>query len=361
MNSNRRQIQAEDPIVVTGVGMVTPIGHDSISAPAAVRAGISRFREIPDFATPSGARVMGSTVYGVTDGRSGSDRLLAMAAPALREALFLAEEYYENLNPQTSRLLVCLGPSDRPRYEDFEREDVEALLEAAQIGLPHSQIEIIREGQAGGIVALAKATALLAASKVESCIVLAADSLVEFPVLQWLDETGRLKTDDRPDGFIPGEAGAAIVLEHLSHALRRGAPILAEVVGPAVTKEEAPIHSGRPLFGKGLTESIHVTLSSAEADLDGIICDLNGEYYRMKEWGLVTTRIFNGSDQIPELWHPAENMGDIGAASAIVFVAIAISAVSKGYFKGGNLLVWCSSDSGARGSIKVKAAQRINQ
>jgi 3-oxoacyl-[acyl-carrier-protein] synthase-1 len=85
--------------------------------------------------------------------------------------------------------------------------------------------------------------------------------------------------------------------------------------------------------------------------INGIICDLNGEHYRMKEWGLAQSRLFNGTSLIPELWHPAENIGDVGASSAIVFSAIAAAAINNRYFGGPNLLLWTSSDMGGRGCL----------
>jgi hypothetical protein len=43
--------------VVTGVGLVTAVGFDAVAATVAVRAGVSRIRFVPDFATPSGLEV----------------------------------------------------------------------------------------------------------------------------------------------------------------------------------------------------------------------------------------------------------------------------------------------------------------
>jgi len=216
-----------------------------------------------------------------------------------------------------------------------------------------SSVEIIKEGHSGGVTALSRSISFLIQNKAKVCIVGGVDSMVEYPTLAWLDENGRLKTDDRPHGFIPGESAAFLVLELESTAIQRGAPILGRILNPGYSGEDENILSKKPLFGMGLSESISSTLNSSNVRVDqigGMICDLNGEYYRMKEWSLAQCRIFDPSSAVPQLWHPAECIGDIGAASATVFTALAITGINKEYFGGDNILVWCSSDTGGRGS-----------
>jgi len=345
--------QTKENIVITGIGMVTPVGHNSIMAPAAVWAGISRFSEVQGFMTITGARSVGSFVRGITDERSGSDRLLSMAIPALQEALFMAEEFYEDLDMSRGKLFLSLRPTERPSYEDFDKDDMLTLLELSQADNLQS-LEMIGEGHSGGIIALSNSMSLLREERAKFCIVGGLDSLVEYPTLVWLEEAGRLKTDDRPYGFIPGEAAAFVVLELESRAKQRGVPMLCRMLDAAYSNEEASILSDKPLFGRGLSDSINRVLDNQGMGtdrIDGIICDLNGEHYRMKEWGLAQSQLFDGTYPIPELWHPAENIGDVGAASAVVFSAIAAIAINRSYFKGSNLLIWTSSDSGGRGSL----------
>ncbi len=352
---SRQQLEREPAVVITGTGMVTAVGHDSTMAPAAIRAGISRFAEVPGFTTTQGAKATASFVKGITEKRSGSDRLLSMAVPALREALFKAEEFYDDLDMSGGKLFLSVAAAEKPGYEAFDKDDLAKLLRSAEAEHLNS-VEIISDGHSGAILGFSRALLLLRNNQAKFCIVGGVDSLVEYPALLWLEKARRLKTDDRPYGFIPGEASAFVVLELESTARLRGAPMLCSIPETAFVTEEASILSDKPLFGRGLAESCQRVLTRQRMSLDsigGIICDLNGEYYRMKEWGLAQTRLFDGTGTIPELWHPARNIGDVGAASGVLFAAIASAAVRNGYFGTPNVLVWTSSDSGGRGSMLI--------
>jgi 3-oxoacyl-[acyl-carrier-protein] synthase-1 len=355
MTADRSKGERQDAIVITGVGLVTPVGHDSISAPAAMHAGLSRFRKIPLFMTTSGAGAAGARASGLTDERSGSDRLLALAIPAAREALFCAEELYDELDLSRGRCLLSLAPEERPRYEPFGAEDVRTLLEESDATALVGTAELVRDGHAGGALALQRAVQLLREGSVDSCLVGGVDSLVEFPTLTWLNDAGRLKTDDHPDGFIPGEAAAFLVLETASKARGRGAPALAEIVATAFGKEEAHLLTNAPLQGVGLTNVLREALAAAGAPADGVLCDSNGEYWRTKEWCLAMTRVFAAAPAVPPLWQPAESVGDVGSASVPMLATVAVAALRRGYLPGPSLLVWASSDAGGRGSVVLRA------
>jgi 3-oxoacyl-[acyl-carrier-protein] synthase II len=67
------------------------------------------------------------------------------------------------------------------------------------------------------------------------------------------------------DGFVCGEGAATLILEEREYALRRGAPILAELVGFGVTSDAHHITTPHPT-GEGAIRSMRLAL--AEAGLD---------------------------------------------------------------------------------------------
>lgn len=65
--------------------------------------------------------------------------------------------------------------------------------------------------------------------------------------------------DQDRDGFVIGEGAAILILESLSHALKRGAPIYAEMIGYGSTADAFDIVQPRP-DGAGAARAIHLAL-----------------------------------------------------------------------------------------------------
>jgi 3-oxoacyl-[acyl-carrier-protein] synthase II len=65
--------------------------------------------------------------------------------------------------------------------------------------------------------------------------------------------------DQDRDGFVIGEGGAILILESLTHALKRGAPIYAEMVGYGTTADAFDIVQPRP-DGAGAARAIQLAL-----------------------------------------------------------------------------------------------------
>ncbi len=67
------------------------------------------------------------------------------------------------------------------------------------------------------------------------------------------------------NGFVPGEGAAALMIEDLDHALERGAPIYAEVVGGGSANDSHDIAQPEP-HGRGLMVSVQQALDEAQID-----------------------------------------------------------------------------------------------
>lgn len=79
--------------------------------------------------------------------------------------------------------------------------------------------------------------------------------------------------DKGRDGFVMGEGAGVLVMESLSHALARGAPILAEYLGGAVTCDAHHMTDPRA-DGLGVSSCIRLAAKNAKIDL-GLINYIN--------------------------------------------------------------------------------------
>lgn len=71
------------------------------------------------------------------------------------------------------------------------------------------------------------------------------------------------------DGFVMGEGGAALVLEEYEHAKKRGAPIYAEVTGAAMTADAYHMTATHP-EGKGAQEAMRRALQETKANAEDV-------------------------------------------------------------------------------------------
>jgi 3-oxoacyl-[acyl-carrier-protein] synthase-1 len=149
-----------------------------------------------------------------------------------------------------------------------------------------------------------------------------------------------------PQGILPGEAAAFLVLE----AATRGGTPLGVLAGTGVT-EEPTAGTDEPNQGRGLTAAIRAARSVAPLPyVPLMICDLNGERYRALEWLLAYPRSLGDLPwryDLPtcgEFWHPADCLGDTGAASGALDCVWAVEALRKGYALTERVLVWGASE-----------------
>src|SRR2546422_2283956 len=130
--------------------------------------------------------------------------------------------------------LVLVTPQiDEDRFPDAELlapEQIlhgygQRLLALEGLPLPSSQMILVSLGHAGAAKAVQGAMQLIDGGRLDRLIVLAVDSYVDGPTLEWLSEHQRFKAPESAAALIPGEAGACFLLESFAEGRQRGAPI----------------------------------------------------------------------------------------------------------------------------------------
>ena len=359
-------------IPVSGIGAVTPVGLSAAASCAALRAGINRLGPVASYQVDdergdpvplTGGRVPTEWFRGGPESEEwpGHERFEAPVPPPrhllipdgphrLEElAAHAAVEAWDSTghgSPPVAHYGLFLGLDDHD-----EKEPVVDAVTAA-IGWRPQVIDVVTLGRASALAALHRAALALAGGHISGAIVGGVDSLIRGATVDRLIEDGRMKDDEHPQGILPGEAAAFLVLE------RQPARTVAMLIGSGIG-EEPTAGTDRPNQGVGLTAAVRMAREAAPAMpfRPLVVCDLNGDRYRAMEWGLTVVRALgdlrrpNGGPDVDEVWHPADCIGDCGAASGTLDAVWAIEAMRKGYANSDRALIWGASDGRLRAAV----------
>lgn len=333
---------SDNSITLKRSGLVTSVGLSSPAACAAIRAKLTNPSPTL-FIPPGGEPLVGHQVELEAPLR-GVAKLVRMAAMAIEECLHgLPREEWQKIP-----LLLCVSEPARPgRLDGLDEELHTALLD--ELGTHFAEgSAIVAHGRVSVGVAIVQARKLIHQHKHPQVLLAAVDSLLTWPTLSVYAAEDRLLTPLNSNGFMPGEAAAALLLS----APQAAGELRLHGVGFAV--EKAYLDSGEPLRGDGLTAAVKAALAEANCDLYDIdyrVADLSGEQYYFKEASLALNRILRKRREDFEIWHPAECIGEAGAAAGAACLAVIHAAHAKGYAPGPRSLLHLANDSGARAAI----------
>ena len=372
------EVDAGDPIIVTGQGMVSSLGLDASNSCAAARAMLRRAQGLDTlrFASLDGRTVecaIGHPVPIITHGFEGASRLAQLVAAALRD---LTSQFSI---PSDGRAGLYISmPSCRRHLTGAElipdpvaklaflEESSKALCPADDhiwtgkvLSLARRQVLLPRElplrfvtyaGHSGFAEALAFAVEHLQTNEVDWALVGGFDSLVDERYLKWLRLTGRLKGESNPTGLEPGECAVFLVAERKDHAVRRHARILSQINRVATAHEDQPRLRGQQPTGRALGNCIRATANAAKLWL---ITDHNGETSRGMEFGNVLSRVAVPSSQMPPVLFPAAVFGDTSAASGGLAACVVQNAFHRNYAPVSSAVVVSMDDGSQRAAFSI--------
>ena len=334
------------PLHIQAAGMVTCVGLDAASSCAALRGRLDGFAETR-FMGPDGEWLIGG---GVPLPRNwiGMKRMARLAAGALSDI--------ERQRPGTLGgvpILLCLAEEDRPGRPIPDPAAFAALLgDILQIAPP--RLQIIAHGRPSGFVALDRARRLIAAGE-DPVLILGIDSYLTAQSIAHYLGQNRLLAPGNANGFIPGEAAAAVLCGAAPGPLR--------VAGLGLAREPAPIYNRAdkdgldlPLRGDGMSRAHEIALEQTgcrPSDLVLKMGDLIGESYWFKQMALAMLRLQRERSAVQPIWSVAASLGNIGAAAAPVLLAWAMTAAARGYVPNGPIILEASGDDGACGAAVV--------
>lgn len=254
-------------VVVTGLGAISPLGLDFPTTWQNLVAGRSGVAPITLFdasayKTRIAAEVKGfdpNARFGQREARR-MDRFMQFAVVAAEEAVRHAQLPLEAIDRQRAgvvmgsgiggigtmfeetRTLLEKGPRVNPFLVPRMLADSGPGIVAIRFGLQGPNLAVVT-ACASGTNAVGEATHIIRRGDADVMLAGGAEAAITPLALAGMNVIGALSTrNDEPekasrpfdaqrDGFVMGEGAAFLVLESLEHAQRRGARILAEVVG----------------------------------------------------------------------------------------------------------------------------------
>ena len=381
------------PLAITAIGMASSLG-DATTACAAARAGITRPRELAlTFSVADNLEPLPLSGHACVhaSGFYGYGKLAALCYTAINDLILSYPDcQFEDL----AIIVNSPNPIQRPalNQQAFAQKTPgknlfhQALLEVLPQPLQGAPIYIIEHGEAGLGKALQAVQQILGEQQAKKFLLLSADSFLEETTLETYVLDDRIQTPDLPNGFTPGEAACALMVEPIASTQQQP---LASIYHVAVAKETYDFDLDlEDLLSMELSESDEAGTDSEEQEQDEVeekeaeatpgiaysqvineafqgvtnknkpwkgFYNFNGELPKAYEWGQVLTRMTGDLSTLRELdWEtPDLHFGHTGSASLAIAVCMAIRGASRGYLSNHNALICGTSNSGVRTALTL--------
>lgn len=296
-------------IVVTGMGVVSPLGTGVETVWQRLLAGRSGLRVLPDEVVEGLAARVGGVVPTLAEDAEGGfdadwavapkdqkkmDRFIEFAMSAAKQALAQAGwQPQTEQQKQRTATIIGSGIGGFPAIADAVRTtDSRGPKRLSPFTIPsflvnlaagHVSIEFGLQGPMGapvtacaaGVQAIGDAARMIRAGEADIAVCGGAEaaidrvSLAGFAAARALSsgfnetpEKASRPFDRDRDGFVMGEGAGILVIESLSHALARGATPLAELVGYGTSADAYHLTAG-PEDGSGARRAMQAAIAQA--------------------------------------------------------------------------------------------------
>jgi 3-oxoacyl-[acyl-carrier-protein] synthase II len=349
-------------VVITGIGMVTPLGLNVAQTWDALVEGqngihrIQRFNpagypvrfaaEVPNFETPSTSLSnLGTRILNQLKGK--------FTLRAVQEALLMS-----GLNTHSDRVGICIGSEAARPSLDILAEQLNAqslpTMEEMRTMAPSAPIDLIEEisGATGGSSVISTACTSssqaigeglyrIRRGEVDGMIVGGVDVLVDPLMVMGFSLLGALSTrNDAPerasrpfdierDGFVLGEGAGFLILEELELAKSRGADILGRLSGFGCSCNAYRITDSPP-DGRGAAQSMSAALKDAKLNREQIgYINAHGTSTKMNDTS-ETRGIIQAVGRNTPVSSTKSMMGHLVAACGAVETIVSLQSIRTG-------------------------------
>jgi 3-oxoacyl-[acyl-carrier-protein] synthase-1 len=346
---------------VLAYGMACPVGLRTQLALAAMYAGINRFEEFELVRDVAGDPARGAMLSRLDPTTPRTERAAYLAGHALADMMRpLASAEFGSVPCFLALPETSLGPPlDLVLVQRALADAVRST--GSTFALELHPDRLFPHGRAGAFVALYAALDALARDACPVALVGGLDSRVDPITLRSLADGNFLLGRRNPDGLLPGE-GAAFLLLANGRAPFAG-PALARVTHSAIGHEPHPRGRGGLNVASGLTTVLRELRLQRPGRVDVVISAQTGEGVYGREFSYAYLRNATLMPEPLRLTTLGALLGDAGAATGAMALVTAVAGLQPGPMVGrpprhGSALVYGESDDGRVGGCIVEAASR---
>ncbi|MBL8507123.1 MAG: hypothetical protein JNM11_01580 [Chitinimonas sp.] len=332
------------PLQVEAAGLCCALGYNLAAASCALRAGMDHFQE-SEFVAGGGAKVRVARLPDTSTW--GSKRIAQWIKLAVEDCL----GKIPSLDTQIVPLIVLCPTQDRPMVDDDWCLDTYRFAEQAIGRSFDPRSAILPNGRAGFMQALQLAQRWIHEEQVARVLIVGADSYLDAAgINHYLDEE-RLLIPGNRDGFLPGEAAAAVLLS------KPGSAPGVRVMGVTTANEPGRPDGSVPSRAQGLSQAIRSACAQAGTQPGALrfrMSDQNGESFFAAEAANAMTRVLWQCATQPTVLTTADCVGEVGAATGPLMLAHLSAVMAGPHSPGDTGLVHLANDNGLRGALIVQ-------
>lgn len=348
------------PMYIASLGMITSVGGNAEMTAAAVNAGISGY-QASNYSANNGkpltmANVPETFFSELNLELNRHSHFQLQDAHLIKLAVYALLDTYQNFTHRdkvTSALPLLLAmPEPKIAVEAIPNKIlIDNILDYCPLPIDDNKIHRLHTGRSAGIELLNLAQRYLYEFNEDFVVIGGTESYINIELLNLLENEGRLLYEQQHNAFAPGEAACFVVLTAKpALALAKNNQVISiDAVG--LGNEAGHLLSDLPYKGEGLSEAFsQALLSQAEHCIDTLYCSLNGEAFWAKEQGVALIRHQQYMKENYTTEHPADCLGDVGAATGTLLLALSALNLLQEQTKSHHL-VYSSSDGEKRAAL----------
>jgi len=345
---------------VVSTGAITSVGLSMAATSAAIRAGLDNFNDT-DFVSAD-TPIIGARITGLNRKAVGGLYVGGVEEQATW-ASYAIEECVASAAGATIKRLLVIVVSEDPAIPGLNSEKMSEYIYAASqhycdMDNDHLELLSIKEGVTGFATAMVRAQQWFVEYPRGSVLVVAVDSWLSAPRIQYGLRCNRILTEEKAEGFVPSEAASAILLQVPRKGDNQGKRLIVKGVGRS--EEKAHLLTEQPCFGHGMADATASALSAADIEIHNLhlrLSNLTGEEYFFDEAAMAWGRLLR--QPMPENYewqHPATKIGNVGVVFGPLLVGYVHHLVCSKRHQGTETIVQLSSENTSRAALVLSEA-----